>query len=526
MIKRSTHNKLTDYFLLFAAFAFSVSILALALRGISGNPTATSGLNDNKWTINGPFELSPERGRFALLYSIVENHSFEFSPELGNFAQPDVAVNNGKYVSIFAPLLSFIAIPGYLIGRYLGISQVGSFATISIFALMNLLLIRAISIRLGASKIAATAAGAIFLFATPAFAYGVNLYQHHISTFFVLLSIFALLKSNKIWSLFIVFFLCAASIPLDYPNLFFMFPIGLFALGRIISFDKLRSRVSIKIALPKLLTIVIMIIPILFFLWYNQNSYGNPFQLSGTLHNAEQISNINPKDLQSIQEKKLLKKEGGQRSAVGFFQTRNILNGFYIHFVSPDRGVIYYAPIVLFGIIGLILAQKRQVKMVTLLVAIMGANILLYSMWGDPWGGWAFGSRYLIPSYAILSIFFALLLTYWNKKTWLYILILPILFYSIAVNTLGAITTSAIPPKVEVLELETLSGIVQRYTYQRNWEFLVAGHSKSFVYQTYLTKYMTPVQFYEILTLSIFTVISSMLIYQGSVTEKKGSLNV
>ena len=120
-------------------------------------------------------------------------------------------------------------------------------------------------------------------------------------------------------------------------------------------------------------------------------------------------------------------------------------------------------------------------------------------MWGDPWGGWAFGSRYLIPSYAILSIFVALLLTYWRKNI-LFLALFIILFgYSVAVNTLGAITTSAMPPQPEVLNLEKISGIVQRYTYQRNWEFLIAGNSKSFVFQTFARKYVTSEQYFEIL---------------------------
>ena len=156
-----------------------------------------------------------------------------------------------------------------------------------------------------------------------------------------------------------------------------------------------------------------------------------------------------------------------------------------------------------FGFIGFVLAWKKRVKIVGLLVSVMLINILLYSMWGDPWGGWAFGSRYLIPSYAILSIFIALLLTYWRKNYIFLILFSVVAIYSIFVNTLGALTTSALPPKVHVLYLEELSGMVQKYTYERNWDMLVAGHSKSFVYQTFLEKYLTATQFYFILTSSI-----------------------
>lgn len=508
-------KQLQNYILIIGLVLFSAMIMFLSVRGLSGNPTGTE-LNSSTWKENGPFELSPERGRFALTYSIVETKSFQFSDSIGKFAIPDVGVSKGKYVSLFAPLLSFIAIPGYIVGKFFGMSQVGAFATIALFALFNLILIRLIAIRLGARPLPATIASLVFLFGTPAFAYAVNLYQHHISTFLILLSIYALLKSKKSWSFTVVFFLCALAIPLDYPNLFFMFPIGLFALGRVLNIDKVKNKVSIKVNVKKMLTVLIMTVPIIFFLWFNYISYGNPFQLSGTLPTAKHIldKNISNSNKQNtVTQLQALSATKINKSAISFFQTRDLLNGFYIHFISPDRGVIYYAPVVLFGALGFVLALKKRVKMTALLISILGANVLLYSMWGDPWGGWAFGSRYLIPSYAILSIFIALLLTYWGKKLLLLVIFLPIAIYSIAVNTLGAITTSAIPPQAEVLNLEKISGVIQRYTYQRNWEFLLAGNSKSFVYQTFLKNHLTTLQFYLLLMFSICVLVSGILIY-------------
>src|SRR5882724_4133885 len=101
---------------------FIASILLLSVRGLPGNPTPTE-LNTTYWKDNGPFELSPERGRFALLYSIVENHSFNFQPGIAKFTAPDVGYMNHQYVSIFAPSVSFVAIPGYILGKYFDISQ-------------------------------------------------------------------------------------------------------------------------------------------------------------------------------------------------------------------------------------------------------------------------------------------------------------------------------------------------------------------------------------------------------------------
>lgn len=499
-----------DY-LFFAILIFVSIVLALSVRGYRGNPTVSE-LETRAWKENGPFELSPERGRYALTYSILEEKSLYFTKPLAEFASPDVGLINGKYVSIFAPLLSYVIMPGYLIGKMFNASQVGAFATISFFAILNFILLRNISIKLGASSLASTIASVLFLFGTPAFAYAVNLYQHHLSTFLMLICIYSLLRFKNFISGLVIFLAFGFAIPLDYPNVFFLLPLALYAGFRILSFENIKEKFLLKIDIIKLFTPLIVIFPIIFFLWFNSSLYDNPFQLSGTVKSA----NLGIKNIESevvLENLKGVKEKESKRSALGFFNTRNLLDGFYIQILSPDRGVIYYAPVVLFGILGIIYSLKKRVKITPILVSIIGLNILLYAMWGDPWGGWAFGSRYLIPSYALLSIFVALILTYWKKKVWFLLLFMAIAIYSLTINTLGAITTSAIPPQVQVLELEKLSGTVQRYTYLRNWEFLLSGQSKSFSYQEIFYNYLTPFQFYQLLTASIVTLMSGLLIY-------------
>jgi len=501
-------NRIISYFM----FIFVVIVLFLSLRGISGNPSKVN-INSPMWTEKGPFEMSPERGRFALTFSLIEDHSFNFDIPIARFVVPDLAISREKYVSLFAPLVSFIVMPGYIVGKYFNASQVGTFAIVSLFALFNFLLVRSISLRLGANNIASALGAFVFLFASPAFVYAVTLYQHHLSTFLILMSIYILLRFKNAWSLFLTFFLCALAIPLDYPNLFFLFPIGVFALFRIFAGKYQRNLLKVQISFIKFLTIFAMVLPILFFLWFNQMSYGDAFQISGTLKTVKGIGDdgrpLSAEQLANLPGRRFeIKDLNRKKELVKFFNTRSSLNGFYTHFASPDRGIIYFTPVILLGILGLFLAYRKRVEMVPLFVAIIGANVLLYSMWGDPWGGWAFGSRYLIPSYAILAIFISLLLTYWRKNILLLIIFLILFSYSTAVNTLGAITSSANPPQSEVLELEKLSGLVQKYTWERNWDFLVSGNSKSFVFQTYAKKYLNSVQYYQIL---VWLIICSVL---------------
>jgi hypothetical protein len=107
-----------------------------------------------------------------------------------------------------------------------------------------------------------------------------------------------------------------------------------------------------------------------------------------------------------------------------------------------------------FGVLGLFLLNKNEPKKTVVLIFVSGITFLLYSMWGDPWGGWAFGSRYLIPVYSLLSIGIAELASVYRKKLLFILLFLPIFGYSAYVNTAGALGTLANPPQVEVLFLE------------------------------------------------------------------------
>jgi hypothetical protein len=494
-------------------FLFCAAVLTLSLRGIVGNPTDTT-INNTTWKENGPLELSPERGRYALLYSLVENHSFALSSALARFATPDVAYTGNGYASLFAPSVSIIAIPGYMIGKHFGIAQVGSFAIIAFFALMNVFLLRGIATRLGAHRLAATIAGIAFIFASPAFTYAGTLYQHHISTFLILASVYLLVRYNTVLSLIIVWSLAAFSISVDYPNFFMMLPIGIFALGKTFLFERKENKMTIRIPVLKFLALFSVILPLAFFLWSNNMSYGSPFKLAGSFDRAIVVKSdgkpILEEEIKKAHKPLVEKNSDTQSPIVGFFWTRNMINGFYTLFLSLDRGMIMYTPVMLLGIIGIIIALCRKQSYVALLLAIMGFNIILYSMWGDPYGGWAFGSRYLIPTYAILGIFLAIALTHFKKYNLFLLLFFAVFSYSVGVNTLGAVTSSRNPPQVEALGLEQKSGKEEKYTYERNLEVLNKNQSKSFIYQTYFQSHLSAWEYY--LDLSVFIIMVTALL--------------
>lgn len=490
---------------------FVVLVLAFSLRGKEGTPEAAV-LRSDEWSLSGPFELSPERGRFALTYSMVEDRSVFFSVDIARFVVPDLGYARGNYVSLFAPGVSLLILPGYLIGKVFGIAQVGAFAAISVFAILNFILIRLISKKLGASEASSILTSLVFLFASPAFAYGVNLYQHHISTFMVLFGIYLLMGSKRQWlRLFLIWFLCAVSIVIDYPNLFLMLPIGFAALLRLVEIRETQTLLKFKLNLARFFTFTAVLIPLAIFMTFSYLSYGNPLQFSGTIAGVKAIDeNGRPtsgrgEDFQNVA--KFVNPERQEKSSLNFFKPRDIVNGLYIHLFSPDRGVITYTPVILLGLIGFYLLYKSHNNFGLIFGSIVAINIILYSMWGDPWGGWAFGSRYLIPSYAVMAIFLSVALTRFSKNKIFLLLFSLVMIYSISVNTLGAITTSAIPPKVEAIALEQLSGKQERYSFDRNWEHLNTSGSKSFIYNLVASKYMSPVAYYLVLVslISVFS---------------------
>lgn len=493
---------------------FCATVLFLVLGGVYGNPTAQT-INSGVWT-KGPFEFA-QRARYAMTYSLVEEGKLDLLAPFAKFALPDVGYANGNYVSLFAPGTSFITVPGYFVGKYFGSSQVGTYAVIALFAVLNMAFVKLISEKLGASSAAATVTSFIFLFATPAFSYGVNLYQHHISLFLILCSIYLLLRKESIISVFVVWFLYGLAIFVDYPNAILMLPIIFYSLIKLVNIGQEAAGIRIRFQVGKALGVCGLVLPILLLAWFNRSLLGSPYSLTGTAQDVVSVSDdgspVLYKDSMDLKEQLKESELALNKSALSFFNTRNLINGLYTHLVSPDRGVIYYAPVILFGVLGFSVLRKKKNTEFSFLLSIIGVDIILYSMWGDPWGGWSFGSRYLIPAYALMAIFISFSLEKINEKPILTALFIIITAYSVFVNSLGAVTSTGNPPLSEVKNLGIQSGKSERYTFARNWDILLTVGSKSFVYNTFAASYMSAFTYYLVIAGVLVSVSSLSMVY-------------
>ena len=476
---------------------FTVCILAMTIRGIEGNPTPEEILIDLR-SEGKPFELSPERGRYALLTSIVDDKSLSFKQEIAEYVVPDLGYINGKYVSLFAPGVSFIAIPFYILGKTVNLGQVFTFGVSGLFALLNVFLISVIVNKFTKNLFAGIVAGLTFLFATVAWPYAVTFYQHHITTFLLLLSTYVLTFKTNFTTAFLVSSLFGISIFIGYPNAVFFVPFLIFLVIKHVDVKEINNSLSITIKLSIILGIVALATSLIPTYLYNYHAHDDPLQLAGTVQTVKEIKTDSGTGQVIMPSKSVNKK-----SATKFFDPSKLPNGMSVLLTSRDRGLIWFSPIILLGIFGIYPLYKKNKDIAYTLIAGVIAILFLYGMWGDPWGGWAFGPRYLIPAMGLMSIFLGVALATYGKKFWFTILYFPLLAYSLFVSLIGTLTTNQIPPSVEVDSVN-----YPQFTFLHNLDLIHQGKSGSFIYNTFLSNSVSLTRFALILFISVLLIIS------------------
>ncbi len=465
------------------------------IRGVAGNPKGS----DIKGTLDQatmPLELSPERGRYVLVLSLAEDRSFSLNPTLADAADPDIGYHDGKFYIYFGPGISILALPLYFLGKSLGISQVAAFFTVSIFAVFNLILIFLIARQIFRLPYwAAILASLIFGFASSSWSYAITLYQHHVTAFIILSCFFSVWQYKKggwqryIWMSY-VWLAFGYSIFIDYPNGILIAPIIAYAFFASISLKKLEESIKIKFDTVFLITSIFFIALTVVHGYYNYVNFGDWKRLSGGLVG---IKEIRAKQLLKEDDSTSIVKASEEKNVVAFFQEAYQPQGIVILLLSLDRGLLLYAPVFLFGVAGIFARIRKSEMEGNMLVATIATHLFLYSSWGDPWGGWAFGPRYLIPTMALLSLYAA----YWlSQPKWGFvrrIFGLLLIAYSSAISLLGALTTNAVPPKVEADFLK------MKYNFLHNYEYFISGRSGSYFYNYYAKEYLTLQDYYSIL---------------------------
>jgi len=460
------------------------AMLALVFRGNRGNPIAYQAGYDTR--VGGPFESSNSSARYALTESIAEEGTFELNLTRAKFASPDVVEKDGKFFSIFTPGVSFIAVPFYLAGKMFSLPQLGAYLSILLFAIVNFYLVTLLSKKLGAGYWSSLVAGLTFTFATNALAYSQTLTQHHMSVTVLVAGI--LIASRKAgWLNNLLFgILAGVALLLDVPALILMIPVGIWILAKNFSLTKVKEVKKMSIRLSVLFLLLGFIPLVMLFGYYNKQTTGSYTTL------AQSVGRSDAFKIQADNDKEIAETDQGETLGRGGielpFDTREQIKGFYTLLISNERAWIYYSPVILLGIAGLFLVYKKgknsSLAAVVLIVIIL--NIVLYSMFGDPWGGWAFGPRYLIPSAALLSAATPIVFYLFKRRYIMYSAFLALFAFSVYTSALGAMTTNAIPPKVEAVNLPDPIP----YTSEYNSQIIGKNQASSLVYNLYLSPYL------------------------------------
>lgn len=487
-----------------------IFVTLFCVFAIKGNWVSYRYQDDKSTSLAGPFESSSNSSRYALTESIVVNRSFFLTDELAKFSSPDLTRIGEKFITIFTPGVSMLGVPFYKIGQYYNAPQISTFLLSTIVSIANMYLIAHIVVKFGISSWVGLASGIIFLFGTNAYSYSNSFGQHHISTALLLITI--ILSKTRLGVVQNILFgsVIGLGLLVDIPNGFLMLPAIILFIYR--NFITIEDDKNIEIQFNgSALWILVGIVPfILLFGHYNKIVTGSYFKLGQTsgryIYSNSTISEVT---------KKVAEKD---RSDFHQFYPRRILDGIIVLLASHDRGIFKYSPILILGLLGLFSKRvKKGDHFIKLLVSTMMINLLLYSLFNDPWGGWSFGSRYLIPTNAIMSILIGFAIDRYSKKIYFGLLIGVLFYYSAYINSLGAITTQIVPSSIQVPYLS--EKIDDDYKY--NISLLNENTSSSLVYNTILNNFITARNFHLILTGSIFA--TFLMVYLLGMLQEKNN---
>jgi hypothetical protein len=494
-------------FIIIVVILLSALLLLLVVKGQPDNHTTLKYQSDYSTVLGGPFEGSNSTARYALTEAIVKYHTVFYNLTQAQFATPDLVSYKGKYFSLFTPGVSFAAVPLYLLGLRFNLPQLGTYTLNLIFSLINVFLIYKLSKKIGAGTAAASLAGFLFLFGTNALSYALTLTQHPGTTALLLGSLLLCTSKRTVLSNLFLGALAGISLLFDIPNAFLLLPIFIFLTQAHFKITSSQTRFHFDVN-PSLIFLAVGAIPfVLAFAIYNRTTTGSYTKVSQLIGRTDTLTTASASASLVEHESRPTTTSEPKRFALN---TRSILNGLYTLVVSDERSWWYYSPIVFVGLLGWILAYKRPQTQALSVVAlsIAAVNVVVYSMFGDPWGGWAFGPRYLIPAAGILSVGIGLVVQTFRRNAVFILALILLAFYSIAINVLGAITTSNIPPKVEAIQLS----VPIPYTYTYNLQLLTKTNlSSSLMYNLFATN-LTALQYYFICLAGISLVCFGIMI--------------
>lgn len=517
----------------------------LTLHGVAGNPRSGD-FKGNLDQAGKPFELSPERGRYIHVVSLAETGNYAATSEWADVAYPDVGISkDGRYYSFFAPGVAYFAAPFYMLGSKYGYAQLASFAVEPIVTIVTLIFIFLIGRKIfQLPRWASFFAVLMYAFASTSWSYAVTLYQNAFTTCLIVTAFYAVWRFQKndtrhawLYAAY-VWLAYAVAVLVDYPNLVLFMPIMVYLAYTTLTFNTTSEGYRVTIRYASIIAFVGFLCGTGFHFWHNAHYYGKWSNLAGTLTNYQRpfvtekpstyigstisgafVKELGYKESTTTPQIELANvslvqvfSEGKEKTAAGFFHEYKIPHGFYILMFSDQRGLLFFSPIFIFSLFGIAYAFKRKIedKMIYIIpFSLIALNLTLYSSWGDPWGGWAYGPRYLIPSMPWLALFAVTAIASGRWFVQKRIIAFELFIYSSAIALLGVLTTNAVPTKSEGLLLPA-----KAYNFLYNLSFMRESHSSSFAYNTFFRDDITLFTYFLILY-AVIVLLAAVTLFIG-----------
>lgn len=501
---------ITSFFILFVP----ISLLVFTLRGSFGNYNSVDEIK-TLTAVAEPFESSHERSPYAMFLAMKNNSTVELTKDLADFASPDVGFINGKFYSFFPAGVPLLIWPMHAFLSQNNLGLLGAYASMAVLSLGSLVLLflicrQIVKLPMWASLLAPL----IFGFASTAWSYSITIYQHAPTVFLLLLMFYSAWKYRAhskvafLWGI-IAFTSYGFAILVDYPNALLFAPVAVYAVFNAFVVGKTEEGVKFSFRYSVLVGLLFFVAITLAHLHYNQQVFGSALQF----HNP--APRYTPETFDILLENQA---QGGHApgDAIGIFNEFSFVKGLYELTVAPDKGLFFFSPIFLIAVLGIAFAFAKKITTeLGVLLAVVLLNVFLYSSFGDPWGGWAFGPRYLIPTMAALSVFVAYGLTYFRFSLTGRIVAFVLIAYSSAVALVGVLTTNLIPPKVEADFL----GL--KYNYLRNIDFLKEGVTGNFLFNEYFKEQYSLSEYFLGLYIVLMVVFALVLLVLPALGRKK-----
>lgn len=493
---------------IFIITILGILFFGLTLRGSLGNFTQINDLKKLERQVGSPFESSHERASYVELLRMREANTPVLTEAQRDFAAPDVGFNEGKYYSYFPPGVSTLMRPFFELGYPFQASLLTSYASMAVLAILTMIFIYLICRNVfQLPSYAGIAAAVIYGFATTSWSYSITIFQHAPAAFFATIMFYgvsryrARVKTSALWAS-IVWFTYGISISFDYPNGLILAPFIVYYLTSTLSVWRDEHRLKFNVNAAHLSVGIWFAIAVAIHLMFNLLYMDSAFSLRQNYDRydpglSRMMLEENTKNKVKPVTTEPLPEAVEQRTRMPFLEEVTI-SGFVTLLVAPDKGLLFFSPILVFGLWGLFLGFRRgRAAEHSVILSFIVLNILIYASFGDPYGGWAFGPRYLIPTMAALAIY-AGYAFYHLRNPIVKLLFYSAFLFSLSIAAAGALTSNNVPPQVEATPLGR-----PYYNYLLNFHLIETNQTANFVYNTYLRKHMRLSDFYVLIVFSL-----------------------